>query len=64
VALFNAVEDVSSMYKLEELKDLARYNGVRGYSTESKNAVLRRLVKEQVLKLDLTPYFERLGDRL
>ncbi|KAK1743884.1 hypothetical protein QTG54_005481 [Skeletonema marinoi] len=64
VALFNAVEDVSSMYKLEELKDLARYNGVRGYSTESKNALLRRLVKEQVLKLDLTPYFERLGDRL
>ena len=64
VALFNAVEDVSSMYKLEELKDLARYNGVRGYSTESKNALLRRLVKEQVLELDLTPYFERLGDRL
>eukprot|EP00984_Skeletonema_dohrnii_P005976 scaffold2118_cov125-Skeletonema_dohrnii-CCMP3373.AAC.5 len=64
VALFNAVEDVSSMYKLEELKELARYNGVRGYSTESKNALLRRLVKEQVLELDLTPYFERLGDRL
>mmetsp|Transcript_17125 Transcript_17125/g.34240 ORF Transcript_17125/g.34240 Transcript_17125/m.34240 type:complete len:384 (+) Transcript_17125:55-1206(+) len=64
VALFNAVEDVSSMYKLEELKDLARYNGVRGYSTESKNALLRRLAKEQVLELDLTPYFERLGDRL
>ena len=64
VALFNAVEDVGSMYKLEELKELARCNGIRGYSTESKNALLRRLVKEQVLELDLTPYYERLGDRL
>ena len=64
VALFNAVEDMGSMYKLEELKELARYNGVRGYSTESKNALLRRLVKEQVLKLDLSPYYERLDDNL
>jgi hypothetical protein len=64
VALFNAVEDVSSMYKLEELKELARYRGVRGYSTESKNALLRKLVKEQVLELDLTPYYDSLGDRL
>jgi len=64
LALFTAVEDVGSMYKLEELKELARYNGVRGYSTESKNALLRRLVKEQVLKVDLSPYYERLDDSL
>ena len=64
LALFTAVEDVGNMYKLEELKELARYNGVRGYSTESKNALLRRLVKEQVLKVDLSPYYERLDDSL
>ena len=64
VALFTAVEDVGSRYKLEELKELARYNGVRGYSTESKSGLLRKLVKEQVLELDLTPYYDRVGDRL
>ncbi len=58
VALFNAVEDVSGMYKLEELKELARYRGVRGYSSDSKNALLRRLVKESVLEIDLTPYYD------
>lgn len=57
VALWQAVEDVSSMYKLEELKEMARYEGVKGYSTDSKNALLRRLVKEGILKLDLTPYY-------
>jgi hypothetical protein len=56
LALYNAVENIGSLYKLEELKELARYRGVKGYSTESKNALLRRLVKEQVLELDLTPY--------
>ena len=58
VALFNAVEDVSGMYKLEELKELARYRGVRGYSSDSKNALLRRLVKESVLEIDLAPYYD------
>ena len=60
VALWQAVEDVSSMYKLEELKEMARYEGVKGYSTDSKNALLRRLVKEGILKLDLTPYYTSL----
>lgn len=64
VALFNAVEDVSGMYKLEELKELARYRGVRGYSSDSKNALLRRLVKESVLEIDLTPYYDNLNSRL
>ncbi|KAL7528925.1 LOW QUALITY PROTEIN: hypothetical protein ACHAWF_002769 [Thalassiosira exigua] len=55
VALWQAaVEDVSSMYKLEEM---ARYEGVKGYSTEVKNALLGRLVREGILKLDLTPYY-------
>ena len=45
------------MYKLEELKELARLKGVRGYSTDNKNALLRRLVKEQILEFDLTPYY-------
>ena len=61
VALFNAVEDVSGMYKLEELKELARYRGVRGYSSDSKNALLRRLVKESVLEIDLAPYYDSLN---
>ena len=64
VALFNAVEDVSSMYKLDELKELARYRGMKGYSTESKNSLLRKLVKEQVMEIDLTPYYDSIGDRL
>ena len=64
VALFNAVEDVSGMYKLEELKELARYRGVRGYSSDSKNALLRRLVKESVLEIDLAPYYDNLNNRL
>jgi len=53
-ALWRAVEDVSGMYKLEELKEMARYEGVKGYSTEGKNALVRRLVREKTLKLDLT----------
>ncbi|KAL7541234.1 hypothetical protein ACHAXR_010739 [Thalassiosira sp. AJA248-18] len=57
VALWQAVEDVSSMYKLEELKEMARYEGIKGYSSDGKNALLRRLVKEGVLKLDLSPYY-------
>lgn len=57
LALYNAVEEVGGMYKLEELKELARLKGVRGYSTDNKNALLRRLVKEQILELDLTPYY-------
>jgi len=57
VALWQAVEDVSSMYKLEELKEMARYEGIKGYSTDGKNALLRRLVKERILKLDLSPYY-------
>ena len=48
------------MYKLEELKELARYRGVRGYSSDSKNALLRRLVKESVLEIDLAPYYDKL----
>ncbi|KAL3774028.1 hypothetical protein ACHAWO_002771 [Cyclotella atomus] len=59
VALWNAVEDVSSAYKLEELKEIARVNGIRGYSSDGKTALLRRLVKERALDLDLSPYFQR-----
>jgi hypothetical protein len=62
VALWNAVEDVSGAYKLEELKEIARVNGVRGYSSDGKTALLRRLVKERALDLDLTPYFQRLDE--
>lgn len=57
VALWQAVEDISSMYKVEELKEMARYKGIKGYSTDGKNALLRRLVKEGILKLDLSPYY-------
>lgn len=62
VALWNAVEDVSSAYKLEELKEIARVNGIRGYSSDGKTALLRRLVKERALDLDLSPYFQRLDE--
>ncbi len=62
VALWNAVEDVSSVYKLEELKEIAREEGMRGYSSDGKNALLRRLIKEGVLKLDLSPYYTSLND--
>ena len=58
VALWNAVEDVSSAYKLEELKEIARVNGVRGYSSDGKTALLRRLANERALHLDLTPYYQ------
>ncbi|KAL9190814.1 hypothetical protein ACHAXT_000520 [Thalassiosira profunda] len=57
VALWQAVEDITGMYKLEELKEMARYKGIKGYSTDSKNALLRKLVREGVLELDLTPYY-------
>ena len=57
VALWNAVEDVSSAYKLEDLKEIARVNGVRGYSGDGKAALLRRLVKERALNIDLGPYY-------
>lgn len=62
VALWNAVEDLSSDYKLEELKELARVNGIRGYSSDGKTALLRRLVKERVLNLDLAAYYPSLDD--
>lgn len=54
LALWREVEDVSNMYKLEELKEIARYHGLKGYSTDGKNSLLRRLAKEGILKLDLT----------
>jgi hypothetical protein len=56
VSLWQAVEDISGMYKLEELKEIARYRGLKGYSSDGKNALLRRLVKEGILTLDITPY--------
>ncbi len=56
VALWQAVEDISGMYKLDELKEIARFRGLKGYSSDGKNALLRRLVKEGVLTLDITPY--------
>ena len=56
MALWQAVEDISGMYKLDELKEIARFNGLKGYSSDGKNALLRRLVKEGVLTLDITPY--------
>ncbi|KAL3791596.1 hypothetical protein HJC23_012186 [Cyclotella cryptica] len=60
VALWNAVEDVSGVFKLEELKEMARVKGLRGYSSDGKAALLRRLVKERVVELDLTPYYQTL----
>ena len=48
VALWQAVEVVSSMYKLEELKEMARYQGLKGYSSDGKNALLRRLIREGI----------------
>ncbi|KAL7480397.1 hypothetical protein ACHAW6_006086 [Cyclotella cf. meneghiniana] len=62
VALWNAVEDVSGVFKLEELKEMARLKGLRGYSSDGKTALLRRLVKEGVLDLDLTPYCQTLDN--
>ena len=62
IALWNAVEDVSGAYKLEELKEIARVNGIRGYSTDGKTALLRRLVNERALNLDLTPYYQSSDD--
>ncbi len=63
VALWQAVEDISGMYKLDELKEIARFNGLKGYSSDGKNALLRRLVKEGVLTLDITPYIVYEGCR-
>ena len=57
LALWRAVEDISNMYKLEELKELARYHGLKGYSGDGKNALLRRLAKEGIVTLDITPYY-------
>ena len=57
LALWRAVEDISNMYKLEELKELARYHGLKGYSGDGKNALLRRLAKEGIVRLDITPYY-------
>ena len=57
LALWRAVEDISNLYKLEELKELARYYGVKGYSGDGKNALLRRLAKEGIVTLDITPYY-------
>jgi len=57
VALFNAVEDVSNMYKYEDLKEMARYRNLKGYSVGGKNALLRRLIREDIIKLDLGPYY-------
>ena len=57
VALFNAVEDVSNMYKYEDLKEMARYKSLKGYSVGGKNALLRRLIREDIIKLDLGPYY-------
>ncbi len=62
VALWKAVEDIQGMYKLEELKEIARYHGLKGYSSDGKNALLRRLVKEGILTLDLTPYIYSMED--
>jgi len=56
LALWQAAEDVSSMYKLEELKEVARYEGLKGYSSDGKSALLRRLVREGKIKLDLRMY--------
>ena len=64
VALWNAVEDVSSAYKLEELKEIARVNGVRGYSSDGKTALLRRLLNEKALDLDLSPYYRNVDEVL
>lgn len=57
LALWRAVEDISNMYKLEELKELARYHGIKGYSSDGKNSLLRRLAKEGKVIIDITPYY-------
>ena len=57
VALFNAVEDVSNMYKYEDLKEMARYRNLKGYSVGGKGSLLRRLIREGVIELDLGPYY-------
>lgn len=57
LALWRAVEDILNMYKLEELKELARYHGIKGYSSDGKNALLRRLAKEGIVTIDITPYY-------
>ena len=62
LALWNGVESVSGMYKLEELKEMARYEGVRGYSSDGKNALMRRLVREGILELDLSPFYSSLDE--
>ena len=42
-------EDISSMYKLEELKEMARYQGLKGFSSDGKNALLRRLTERRLI---------------
>ena len=59
-ALWQAVDDCSNMYTLADLKEMARYEGLKGYSTEGKNALLRRLIRERILEFDLTPYYDSL----
>lgn len=53
LALWQAAENVSNAYKLEELKELARHNGLKGYSSDGKTTLMRRLAKEGILNLDL-----------
>lgn len=62
VALWTAVEDIAGDYKLEELKEIAKFNGIRGYSSDGKTALLRRLVRERALDLDLTPYYRAIEE--
>lgn len=52
LALWQDCEEVSYMYKLEELKEIARYHELKGFSSDGKNSLLRRLAKEGILKID------------
>ncbi len=53
LALWQDCEEISNMYKLEELKEIARYHELKGYSSDGKNSLIRRLAKEGILKIDL-----------
>ncbi len=62
LALWQMVVDISEMYKLEELKEIVRYCGLKGYSSKRKNTLLRRLMKEGIMSLDITPFLKSTDD--
>lgn len=55
VALRDAVEDASSRYRLEDLREKARGAGLKVTRGDTKLQLLRKLVRAEVLELDLGP---------